>query len=75
MDLVERDGDRGSLATRCPFLAALDPEQDVVERLDVRERVVARDVPVVAPPHVDVAPGHAVHQERGDERAVDPDRR
>ena len=32
------------------------PEQDVVERLDVGERVVARDEAVVAPPDVDVVP-------------------
>ena len=41
------------------LLAPADAEHDVVERLDVRERVVARDEPVVAPPDVEADPRDA----------------
>ena len=74
MDLVERDRDARWSVLR-PFLSVRDPEQDVVEGLDVGERVVARDVAVVAPPDMDVGPGHPVHQGPGREQPVDPDRR
>src|SRR4029453_16802048 len=44
------------------FLGVADFEQDVVERLDVRERMVAWHVPVVPPPDVDGGPRDRVEK-------------
>ena len=63
VDLVDRDRDADRPAGG-PLLGGRHAEHDVVERLDVRERVVARDVAVVAPPDVDARPRDLVQHRR-----------
>src|SRR5207249_7210369 len=61
-----------------PGLALLgqsDRDQDVVEGLDVRERVVSRNIAIVAPPDMDGVPRDGAPERLLDERAIDPDDR
>ena len=74
VEVLRRDRYAGRTATGRSFLGAPDAQEDVVERLDVRERVVTRHEPIVAPPDMDRRPRDLVAERGRRQRPVDPDR-